>query len=45
MQDVPAHYLHWLWANGKESDKTCPVADYIRNNLPALKQEYKDGIW
>lgn len=45
MQDVPAPYLHWLWANGKEEDKTCPVADYIRRNLTALKQEYRDGIW
>jgi hypothetical protein len=45
MQDVPARYLHWLWTNGKEHDKQCPVADYIRRNLSALQEEYKDGIW
>lgn len=45
MQDVPASYFHWLWTTGKEFDKLCPVADYIRRNLEALKQEYKDGIW
>ena len=39
MQDVPASYLHWLWANGKTRDKWCPVADYIRRSLSALKQE------
>lgn len=45
MQDVPASYLHWLWSNGKKEDKQCPVADYIRRNLSALKQEFTDGIW
>jgi len=45
MQDVPAAYLHWLWSNGKEHDKICPVADYIRRNVTALSQEYRDGIW
>jgi hypothetical protein len=45
MQDVPASYLHWLWTNGKNADKQCPVADYIRRNLNALKREYSDGIW
>jgi hypothetical protein len=45
MQDVPAHYLHWLWTNGKQSDKQCAVADYIRRNLSALKQENPDAIW
>lgn len=45
MQDVPANYLHYLWTNGKKEDKRCPVADYIRRNLSALQQEYKDGIW
>lgn len=45
MQDVPASYLHWLWTNGKEFDKVCPVADYIRRNKTILEQEYKDGIW
>ena len=45
MQDVPASYLHYLWATGKKEDKTCPVADYIRRNLDALKHEHPDGIW
>ena len=45
MQDVPAAYLHWLWANGKSQDKLCPVADYIRRNKSALKQEHPDGVW
>ncbi len=45
MSDVPASYLHWLWTNGKEADQVCPVADYIRRNLDALKMEHKDGIW
>jgi hypothetical protein len=45
MQDVPASYLHWLWVNGKREDKQCPVAEYIRRNLPALQREHKDGIW
>lgn len=44
MQDVPAHYLHFLWQNGMK-DEQSPVADYIRRNLNALKQEYTDGIW
>jgi hypothetical protein len=45
MQNVPASYLHWLWCNGKREDKACPVADYIRRNIQALKMEYPDGIW
>ena len=45
MQGVPASYLHHLWTNGKEHDKQCPVAAYIRRCLPALKEEYKNGIW
>lgn len=45
MQDIPAYYLHYLWTNGKKEDKLCPVADYIRRNITALKQEYPDGIW
>lgn len=45
MQDVPASYLHWLWSNGLKEDKRSPVADYIRRNLAALKQEFADGIW
>ncbi len=45
MQDVPSSYLHWLWVNGKKDDKQCSVADYIRRNLSALKQENPDAIW
>jgi hypothetical protein len=46
MQDVPASYLFWLWTEaGKQHDKQCPVADYIRRNLTALKTEYPNGIW
>lgn len=48
MQDVPAKYLHYLHTTGIQQD-TQPdrkqVADYIRRNLSALQQEYKDGIW
>lgn len=45
MQDVPASYFHYLWSNGMKDDKQSDVADYIRRNLSALRQEYKDGIW
>jgi hypothetical protein len=45
MQDVPADYLHWLWANGKSGDMNCQVADYIRRNIDSLQIEYPDGIW
>lgn len=46
MQDVPADYLFYLWTTrGKERDKQCPVADYIRRNKSALEQEHPDGIW
>ena len=46
MQDVPARYLHYLWANGlKSQTKTSQVADYIKRNLEALKKEHPDGIW
>lgn len=45
MSDVPASYFFWLWTNGKKDDKQCPVADYIRRNLQALKTEHPDGIW
>lgn len=44
MQDVPASYLHWLWNNGAKND-TLPVANYIRDNLDALKGENKDLVW
>ena len=44
MQDVPVHYLHYLWTNGMENEKS-QVADYIRRNLNALKQEDRDRIW
>jgi uncharacterized protein (DUF3820 family) len=45
MQDVPAAYLHYLWTNGKEHDKLCPVAEYTRRNMHTLQQEHPDGIW
>lgn len=45
MQFVPRDYLFWLWTNGKQHDTQCPVADYIRRNLEALKDEYPDGVW
>lgn len=45
MQDVPAAYFHYLWTNGMSKKKHDPVADYIRRNLTALKQEHPDGIW
>ena len=44
MQDVPCDYLNFLWNNGMKSDKR-PVAQYIRDNLNALKQENTDLIW
>ena len=44
MQDVPASYLHWLWAEGKRLEvRTCPVADYIKRSLMALMEEFPDG--
>jgi len=45
MQDVPASYLFWLWNNGMSGDRLSPVANYIRKNLSALKQELPDAIW
>lgn len=45
MHDVPAAYLHFLWQNGMKHDKVDNVACYIRDNLDALKEEHKDGIW
>ena len=45
MQDVPAAYLFYLWTNGKENDRQCPVADYIRRNKDVLALEHTDGIW
>ena len=46
MLDVPASYLHWLWTNGKKDDVgSCPVANYIQENLASLKLDYPDGIW
>jgi len=49
MENVPASYLFWLWCDEDgpmlKFNKQCPVADYIRRNLNALKQEYPDGIW
>jgi hypothetical protein len=48
MQDVPAHYLHWLWtSNSKTSsnEKTQAVLDYIETSMTALKDENPDLIW
>lgn len=45
MQDVPASYLCWLWGQGKKTDRSCQVEDYIRRNLTVLAKEYEDGIW
>ena len=45
MQNVPASYLHYLWTNGMKEDMTSNVAEYIRDNLAALKYEHPDGIW
>lgn len=45
MQDVPADYLHYLWQNGLKENRASNVADYIRRNLDALKQEHPDGMW
>lgn len=45
MEEVLASYLHWLWSQGLDKDRTSSVADYIRRNLNILKEEYEDGIW
>lgn len=45
MEKVPVEYLHWLWCNGKKEAMQCPVADYTRRNLAALKKENSDLIW
>jgi hypothetical protein len=45
MEDVPAQYLNWLWCNGKKTDRSCLVADYIRRNINVLKHEFPDGDW
>jgi uncharacterized protein (DUF3820 family) len=45
MQDVPADYLHYLWTNGLKENKQSDVAEYIRQNVNALKIDYPDGIW
>lgn len=41
MIDVPAHYLIWLYENGKCSGL---IAEYIRENLEALQKEISDKI-
>jgi uncharacterized protein (DUF3820 family) len=41
MKDVPADYLHWCYIK----DVKGGVAQYIEENLEALQQEYKDGVW
>jgi len=46
MLKIPAKYLHWYWTQpGVSEDRVCPVAQYIRDNVDALKKEYEDGIW
>lgn len=46
MQDVPASYLHYLWQEGLRNETaTNSVADYIKRNMSALKEEYEDGVW
>lgn len=46
MIEVPAKYLHYLWTSGlKEEARINKVADYIKRNLEALKEEHPDGIW
>ena len=46
MQDVPVHYLHWLWNNCKVGGEgLTDVRAYIYDSLDALKMENKDLIW
>ena len=45
MQDVPVNYLHYLFTNGLKDDQHSNLADYIRRNLYALKEENSDLIW
>ena len=47
MEDVPARYLHFLWAEAglKAEVQIQPVAEYIQRNMSGLQQEYPDGIW
>ena len=49
MQDVPASYLFWLWAEAEdphcERVQTSNIADYINRNLATLQTEHPDGIW
>jgi uncharacterized protein (DUF3820 family) len=44
MSEVPASYFHYLWTNGMDKE-TGNVAEYIRENLDALKIEAPDKIW
>ena len=44
MSEVPASYLHYLWSSGMDKE-TGNVAEYIRENLDALKMEAPDKIW
>lgn len=44
MERVPASYFHFLWTEGLKNEST-PVANYIRDNMNALKSEHPDGIW
>lgn len=45
MAEVPASYFFYLWTNGMEHDMQSDVANYIRDNLDALKIDYPDGEW
>lgn len=45
LENVPASYFHWLWVNGKNNQTACPIHDYIKRSMSALKQEHPDGIW
>lgn len=45
MQDDPVSYLHWLWTNGKNMEKDCPVHHYIKTTMEFLKDENPDLIW
>mgnify|MGYP001581133660 CR=1 FL=1 len=44
MQDIPVNYLHYLWQRGLKHEHK-PVANYIRENINALKKENPDLIW
>ncbi len=43
LQDVPASYLHWWWTSTSRPHDQ--LAEYIKDNIKALKDEYPDGVW